>query len=92
MMTDSDTTTPDARTLIIAWAIEAAHDAPLAPQSHAHTAKVDWRIITGLRDALAAAGIDWQAGHADHQQHKADAHAAAVTAQIDRRRTGATTR
>ena len=44
-------------------ALQLAAHPPVRKHEHAYEARVPWRLITELREALADAGVDWRAAH-----------------------------
>jgi hypothetical protein len=50
----------DKQREVFIWAIECAASAPAQKNKYATKAGVSWWRIEKLRDALEAAGIDWQ--------------------------------
>ena len=55
---------PDPRHRILGIALQLAAYPPARKHEHAYEARVPWRLIIELREALADAGVDWKAAHA----------------------------
>ena len=55
---------PDPRHRIPGIALQLAAYPPVRKHEHAYEARVPWRLITELREALADASVDWKAAHA----------------------------
>ena len=55
---------PDPRHRILGIALQLAAHPPVRKHEHAYEARVPWRLITELREALADADVDWRAAHA----------------------------
>jgi hypothetical protein len=52
---------PDPRRRILGLALQLAAYPPARKHEHVFEARVPWRLITELRDALDEAGADWKA-------------------------------
>jgi hypothetical protein len=59
---------PDPRHRIIGLALQLAAHPPARKHEHAFEARVPWRLIVELREALTEAGVDWRAVHAGLRQ------------------------
>lgn len=59
---------PDPQHRILGIALQLAAYPPLRKHEHAYEARVPWRLITELREALGDAGVDWRAVHATLRQ------------------------
>lgn len=55
---------PDPRHRILGLAVQIAAYAPARRNKYAYEARVPWRLITELREALSDAGVDWREVHA----------------------------
>ena len=55
---------PDPRHRILGIALRLAAYPPVRKHEHAYEARVPWRLIHELREALSDAGVDWKATHA----------------------------
>jgi hypothetical protein len=55
---------PDPRHRILGIALQLAAYPPVRKHEHAYQARVPWRLITELREALSDAGVDWRDVHA----------------------------
>lgn len=55
---------PDPRHRILGIAVQLAAYPPVRKHEYAYEARVPWRLITELREALADASVDWRAAHA----------------------------
>ncbi len=55
---------PDPRHRILGIALQLAAYPPVRKHEHAYEARVPWRLLTKLREALADASVDWKAAHA----------------------------
>ena len=55
---------PDPRHRILGIALQLAAYPPVCKHEHAYEARVPWRRITELREALGEAGVDWREVHA----------------------------
>ncbi len=55
---------PDPQHRILGIAVQLAAYPPLRKNDHAYEARVPWRLIIDLREALGDAGVDWRAVHA----------------------------
>jgi hypothetical protein len=55
---------PDPRHRIFGIAVQLAAYPPARKHEHAFEARVPWRLIAELREALSEAGVDWRALHA----------------------------
>jgi hypothetical protein len=51
---------PDPRHRILGIALQLAAYPPARKHEHAYEARVPWRLITELREALGEAGVDWR--------------------------------
>ena len=58
----------DPQHRILGIALQLAAYPPLRKHEHAYEARVPWRLITELREALGDAGVDWRAVHATLRQ------------------------
>jgi hypothetical protein len=54
---------PDQRHRVLGIALQLAAYPPARKHEHAYEARVPWRLITELREALSDAGVDWHAAH-----------------------------
>lgn len=57
----SPTDRPDPRHRILRIALQLAAYPPARKHEHVFEARVPWRLITELREALDEAGADWKA-------------------------------
>jgi hypothetical protein len=55
---------PDPRHRILGIALQLAAYPPARKHEHAYEARVPWRLITELREALGDAGVDWREARA----------------------------
>ncbi len=55
---------PDPRHRVLGIALQLAAYPPVRKHEHVYEARVSWRLIFELREALAEAGVDWRAAHA----------------------------
>jgi hypothetical protein len=55
---------PDPRHRILGLALQLATYPPVRKHEHVYEARVPWRLITELREALSDAGVDWREAHA----------------------------
>jgi hypothetical protein len=55
---------PDPRHRILGIALQLAAYPPARKHEHVFEARVPWRLITELREALSDAGVDWRDVHA----------------------------
>ncbi|MBP7586415.1 MAG: hypothetical protein KBA72_00570 [Thermoanaerobaculia bacterium] len=55
---------PDPRHRILGLALPIAAYPPVRKHEHVYEARVPWRLITELREALSDAGVDWKATQA----------------------------
>jgi hypothetical protein len=55
---------PDPRHRNLGIALQLAAYPPVRKHAHADEARVPWRLITELREALGDADVDWRATHA----------------------------
>lgn len=55
---------PDPRHRVLGIALQLAAYPPARKHEHAFEARVPWRLIIELREALAEAGVDWREAHA----------------------------
>ena len=51
---------PDPQHRILGIALQLAAYPPVRKHEHANEARVPWRLITELREALGDAGVDWR--------------------------------
>jgi hypothetical protein len=51
---------PDPRHRILGIALQLAAYPPARKHEHAYEARLPWRLITELREALSEAGVDWR--------------------------------
>jgi hypothetical protein len=51
---------PDPRHRILGIALQLAAYPPARKHEHVYEARVPWRLITELREALSEAGVDWR--------------------------------
>lgn len=51
---------PDPRHRVLGLARQLAAYPPARKHEHAYEARVPWRLITELREALSDAGVDWR--------------------------------
>ena len=56
----SPTDRPDPRHRVLGLALQLAAYPPARKHEHAYEARVPWRLITELREALTDAGVDWR--------------------------------
>ena len=54
---------PDPRHRVLGLALQLAAYPPARKHEYAYEARVPWRLITELREALSDAGVDWHAVH-----------------------------
>jgi hypothetical protein len=55
---------PDPRHRVLGIALQLAAYPPVRKHEHAYEARVPWRLIIELREALGGAGVDWKATRA----------------------------
>jgi hypothetical protein len=60
----SATDRPDPRHRVLGIALQLAAYPPARKHEHAFEARVPWRLIVELREALSDAGVDWREVHA----------------------------
>ena len=51
---------PDPRDRVLGIALQLAAYPPVRKHEHAFEARVPWRLIIELREALGDAGVDWR--------------------------------
>jgi hypothetical protein len=68
-MSPADRPNPGHR--ILGIAVQLAAHPPARKHEHAFEARVPWRLITELREALSDAGVDWREVRAELRKPRA---------------------